>query len=76
MAKFAKFLYSVSLNKSSVLFELIHMDIWSSYRVPTHKCNKYFLTIVDDNNRSTWLYLLKQKSQALDALHNLEYDFY
>jgi len=68
MAKFTKLPYSVSTSKSQVAFDLIHMDIWEPYRVPTHGQFRYFLTIVDDFNRSTWVYLLKFKSQALGTM--------
>ena len=40
-------------------FELLHIDIWGPFSVPTPKSYKYFLTIVDDHTRVTWIYLLK-----------------
>ncbi|XP_075084104.1 uncharacterized protein LOC142167843 [Nicotiana tabacum] len=35
--------------------------LWGPYRVATFDGNKYFLIIVDDYNRMTWVFLLKQK---------------
>ncbi|KAF7814664.1 metal tolerance protein C4 isoform X2 [Senna tora] len=43
--------------------ELLHMDLWGPYRYPTLNSAHYFLTIVDDNTRATWVFLLRQKSQ-------------
>ena len=55
-------------NKSSHLskscFDLIHCDLWGPFSVSTIDHCKYFLTIVDDYSRCTWVYLLKHKSQT------------
>lgn len=51
----------VSLSKSSSLFELVHMDIWGPFRTSTYNGEKYFLTIVDDFSRGTWVYLMQSK---------------
>ncbi|XP_075102891.1 uncharacterized protein LOC142177593 [Nicotiana tabacum] len=48
--------------KSSDCFDLIHMDLWDPYRIATYDGNKYFLTIVTDYSRMTWVFLLKLKS--------------
>ena len=59
-------------NKSSYLskscFELIHCDLWGPFSVSTIDHYKYFLTIVDDYSRCTWVYLLKHKSQTQSVL--------
>jgi len=46
-------------------FELVHIDTWGPFSVPTVDSYRYFLTIVDDFSRATWIYLLKQKSDVL-----------
>ena len=43
---------------------LFHVDIWGPYSIPTHEGFKYFLSIVDDATRCTWIYLLKTKSEV------------
>lgn len=45
--------------------ELIHIDTWGPFAVPTIDGYRYFLTIVDDFSRATWVYMLKQKSDVL-----------
>ena len=45
-------------------FDLVHCDIWGPYHVVSYTCHNYFLTLVDDCTRLTWVYLLKQKSDA------------
>ena len=45
-------------------FDLIHCDIWGPFQVPSMTDHKFFLTIVNDCTRFTWVYLLKHKSDA------------
>lgn len=45
--------------KSNSCFELLYVDLWGPYNVLIYNGNKYFLTIVDDLSRVTWIYLLK-----------------
>ena len=46
-------------------FELVHIDTWGLFSVPTIDGCRYFLTIVDVHSRATWIYLLKNKSDVL-----------
>ena len=52
------------------------MDVWGPYFVCTHDGFKFFLTIVDDATRSTWVYLMKAKSNVkhlLISFYNMLY---
>lgn len=40
------------------------MDLWGPYKTPTHDGHKYFLTVVDDLSRYTWIFLLRLKSDV------------
>lgn len=40
-------------------FDLVHMDIWGPFSTIFYTGHSYFLTIVDDHSRCTWLYLMK-----------------
>lgn len=44
------------------------MDIWGPYGHATHDGYKYFLTIVDDYSRGTWVYLMSSKSNVFSLL--------
>ncbi|GJX48135.1 cysteine-rich receptor-like protein kinase 8 [Tanacetum coccineum] len=68
IAKFTNLPYSLSESHSTTIFELVHIDIWGPYKVPTNGKFRYFLTIVDDCSRGTWVYLLEQKTDAFMAL--------
>lgn len=49
---------------STDCYDLIHMDLLGPYKKTTSDGNKYFLTIVDDFSRMTWVFLLKLKSDV------------
>ena len=51
--------------RSSNLLEVIHTDISGPYS-PTICSNKYFITFIDDFSRYGYLFLIKEKSKALD----------
>lgn len=56
--------FFTSNNKASEIFEMVHCDVWGPYRISS-LCNAYyFLTIVDDYSRGTWVYLLHDKAQV------------
>nr|KYP37322.1 Retrovirus-related Pol polyprotein from transposon TNT 1-94 [Cajanus cajan] len=47
------------------LFDLLHADIWGPFREHTYDGFKYFLTLVEDKSRFTWIFLLKHKSDCV-----------
>jgi hypothetical protein len=62
LAKQKRLYFPNAGHKSMHIFDLIHCDIWGPYFLPTHDGFKYFLTIVDDCSRSTWVYLMTSKA--------------
>jgi len=46
-------------------FDIIHADVWGPFRYPTYDGFRYFLTLVDDKSRFTWVYLLENKSDCI-----------
>lgn len=67
LAKQKKLSYSSSNNIYNSNFELLHIDIWGPFSVETIEGYIYFLTIVDDHSRATWIYLLKTKAEVLQV---------
>lgn len=57
-----------SHSKSSKCFDLVHMDVWGPYKSATHNRMKFFLTLVDDYSRWTWIYLMHLKSDVSTML--------
>ena len=62
------------LYKASLPFSLIHIDVWSLFKVLTHNDNRWFVTFIDDHTLLTWLYLLNNKSEikeVFDRFYNM-----
>ena len=53
--------------RASKPLELVHSDL-CYVEVPSNGGNKYFITFIDDFSRKTWVYILKNKSDACDTL--------
>jgi len=62
--------FPLSNTRASRVFELIHVDIWRAYKCSTYDGYKYFLTIVDDYPRATWVHLMSSKSNAFPLLQS------
>ena len=65
LAKQKKLSFPSENNICNSTFELLHIDIWGPFSVETVEGFKYFLTLVDDHSRATWIYLLKNKNDVL-----------
>jgi len=68
-----KRLFPLSTSKSKKCFDLIHIDLWGPYSIPSIHEHKYFFTIIDDYSRYTWIFLLKQKSKVVNILENCHF---
>lgn len=44
------------------------MDIWGPVSTPSIQGHKYFLTIVDDHSRHTWIFLMKNKGETRNCI--------
>ena len=68
LAKQTRIPFPLSTSQSDACFHIVHGDVWGPYRVPTYDGKKYFLTLVDDYSRYTWIFLLNSKSEVIVAL--------
>jgi len=62
--------FPLSTIKSHSPFSLLHCDICGPHKTPTHFGKLFFLTIVDDYNRCTWLFLMNHKSETKHLLES------
>ena len=58
LAKQHRLPFPNSSHKSSSNFELVHCDIWGPCSTNAYDGSRYFLILVDDLSRTTWVYLL------------------
>ena len=52
--------------RSNELIEIIHTDICGPLSIPCFTGEKYFITCIDDLSRYGYVYLMHEKSQAID----------
>jgi len=68
LAKQTRLSFPISSIQSAKIFDLIHCDIWGPQKIETHSGAHYFLTIVDDYSRFTWVFLMKFKFETQGLL--------
>ena len=49
------------------ILELIHTDICGPITIESFSGKKYFISFIDDFSRKTWVYFLKEKSEAFEV---------
>ena len=64
MAKQSRLKFPLSCISTVRCFELIHFDIWGPYTKNHSSGAKFFLTVVDDFSRSTWVFLMQHKIEV------------
>ena len=56
-----------SVERNLDLLELVHTDICELNGILTRDGNRYFITLIDDSSRFTYVYLLKHKEDAFNV---------
>ena len=69
-AKHKKLPFPSSISHASHVFDLLHMDIWGPCSKPSMHGHKYFLTIVDNHSRFTWVHLMHNKAETRPIIMN------
>ena len=64
LAKHTRVSFPISNKRSSYPFHLIHSDIWGPSTIPNVSGARWFVSLIDDCTRVTWIFLLKQKSDV------------
>ncbi|KAL5788090.1 hypothetical protein ACOSP7_005039 [Xanthoceras sorbifolium] len=70
MAKQTRLPFSLSSISTHTPFDLLHCDIWGPHKVLTHSGARFFLTIVDDFIRCTWILFMQHKSETQNILNS------
>ncbi|GAU31303.1 hypothetical protein TSUD_315120 [Trifolium subterraneum] len=58
--------------RATTKLQLIHSDICEPINPCSNGGKRYFLTFTDDFSRKTWVYVLKEKSEAFDIFKNFK----
>nr|GEY51045.1 retrovirus-related Pol polyprotein from transposon TNT 1-94 [Tanacetum cinerariifolium] len=57
----------VATSRAKEPLQLIHIDLCGPITPSSYGKNHYFILFIDDFSRKTWVYFLKEKSQAFEA---------
>ncbi|KAI5386441.1 hypothetical protein KIW84_072829 [Lathyrus oleraceus] len=60
--------FPYSNNEATAAFDLMHCYLWGKYNIVAYNGAQYFLTIIDDYTKGTWVYLMKSKTETLHHL--------
>jgi len=64
MRNIRNYLFLLAFRMHLMFFDLLHMDIWGPCSKPSMHGHKYFLTIVDNHSRFTWIHLMHTKAET------------
>ena len=59
-----------SESRSNEILELVHSDLSGKITPPSKGGAQYFMTIIDDKSRFTWIFMLKRKEEAYKTFCN------
>jgi transposase InsO family protein len=59
-------------NRMTDVLELIHTDICGPFPTATRNSHVYFISFIDDYSRYGYIYLIKEKTQALDTFKSFK----
>ena len=62
LAKKSRLPFPTSTIRTSKCFDILHIDIWGPYKIPSLTGAQFFLTILDDFSQATWTFLLHHKT--------------
>jgi hypothetical protein len=71
-AKMPKTSFKSSTRRATRILELVHSDISGPVRTPTPEGYRYAINFVDDASRFVVVYLMRNKSEALEKLKEFE----
>lgn len=69
-AKQRKLPFPDSITCTNEVFNILHADLWGLFSTVSMLGHKYFLTLVDDHSRFTWVIFLKTKAETRDSFIN------
>nr|KYP56536.1 hypothetical protein KK1_002777 [Cajanus cajan] len=60
-----RFSFRYNISNAKFMFDLVHMDIWGPFSTKFVYGYCYFLTMVDDYSRYTWVVMMKTKYDVI-----------
>nr|XP_016463510.1 PREDICTED: uncharacterized protein LOC107786535 [Nicotiana tabacum] len=64
LARQTRLPFPVSTSRAKAPLDLLHANVWGPFRVPTYDSKRFFLIVVNDFSRITWLFLMNAKDET------------
>ena len=58
--------FTKAVHRTKGTLDYIHSDCWGPSRVESLGGHRYFLSLIDDYSRMTWIFMMRQKSDAFE----------
>jgi len=58
--------FSTSTYRSEGLLDCVHVSIWRPAKTASLRGHRYFVSFIDNLSRHCWIYLIRQRFEALD----------
>ena len=68
LSKFTKKMHRETLKRTFRRLRKVHTDVWNSYRTVNIEGNRYFVFMIDDLTRKSWIALMKFKIQMFEKI--------
>ena len=65
LAKHSRSTYSPLSYKPFKPFSMIHSDVWGPSKTKNITGTRWFVSLIDDHTRLTWVFLMKEKSESI-----------
>ena len=65
MGKKCEVQFKTSTHKIKGIMDYVHYDIWGLAKVISNGGSQYYMSLIDHYSRKVWIYLFKNKSDAL-----------
>jgi hypothetical protein len=72
LGKFTKYVFLSSDNRLVGVLDLVHIDVCGPMSQASLSGCEYYITLIYDHSRKTWIYLLKAKSEVFKRFQDFK----
>jgi hypothetical protein len=65
--------FTFGVKRETRILELVHSDVFGPMSVPSLGGSLYYVSLINDFSRKTWIYFLRKKSEVLEKFKEFKY---